>query len=118
MQQEAVALLESREIDGEIEGEGEGETEEGDVAEDGDNEEEAENAARALLGLPGLAKGTGTAPIWAMVLGAGMGRPCLMLCTTPRFVSDDFPRSACSFAAALGKYASTLTVAGNSPWAV
>lgn len=54
VQQEAVALLESRE------GEGDAPEGGGDEPELGENEEEAQDAARALLGLPGVAEGAGT----------------------------------------------------------
>ncbi len=53
LQQEAVTLLESRDVNDDI-------PEEGDVAAEAEgDEEEAEDAARALLGLPGVARGTG-----------------------------------------------------------
>jgi len=55
LQQEAVTLLEARDVSGDIP--------EGDdaAAEAEGSEKEAEDAARALLGLPGIARGTGMA---------------------------------------------------------
>ena len=55
LQQEAVILLESRDVNGDN-------PEKEDVAAEAKgSEEEAEDAARALLGLPGIARGTGMA---------------------------------------------------------
>ena len=55
LQQEAVTLLESRDVNGDI-------PEEDDTAAEAEGSEgEAEDAARALLGLPGIARGTGMA---------------------------------------------------------
>ena len=55
LQQEAVTLLESRDVNGDN-------PEEDDAAAEAEGSEgEAEDAARALLGLPGIARGTGMA---------------------------------------------------------
>jgi len=55
LQQEAVTLLESRDVNGDI-------PEEDDAAAEVEGSEgEVEDAARALLGLPGIARGTGMA---------------------------------------------------------
>jgi len=55
LQQEAVTLLEARDVSGDIP------EEDNAAAETEGSEEEAEDAARALLGLPGIARGTGMA---------------------------------------------------------
>lgn len=56
LQQEDVTLLESRDINGDIP-----EEEDDAAAEAEGGEEEAEDAARVLLGLPGIDRGTGMA---------------------------------------------------------
>ncbi len=62
LQQEGVTLLESRDVNGDIP------EEDAAAAEAEGGEEEAVDAARALLGLPGVARGTGMAYLCIVLL--------------------------------------------------